>query len=58
MMFLGFLYLITFGDDALHGMDVQVDYLSNEPGAVYFLSYIIFRKRCIEQNCFSYLDYL
>lgn len=57
MMFLGFLYLITFQDHALHGMGVQVDYLSNGPGASYFLRYIIFRKRCIDQKCFSYLDY-
>lgn len=57
MMFLGFLYLITFGDCALHGMGVQVDYLSNGSRALYFSKYIIFRKSWIDQKCFAYLDY-
>lgn len=56
-MFLGFLYLVIFGDDDLHGVGVQVHYLSNGPGALYFLRSIIFRKRCIDHKCFLYLDY-
>lgn len=56
-MFLRFLYLVTFGDDALHGIGVQGHYLSNGPGALYFLRSIIFRKRCSDHKCFLYLDY-
>lgn len=54
-MFLGFLCSITFGDDALHGVGVQVDYLLNGPGALYFLRCIIFRKRCITKSVFCIL---
>lgn len=56
-MFLGFLCLITCRDDALHWMGVQVDYLSNGPGALYFLRCIILWKDVLTESSFLYLGY-
>lgn len=56
-MFLGFLYSVTFGDDALHRTGMQVDYLLIGPGALYFLRCIIFMKNVLTQSVFSSLDY-
>lgn len=46
-------YSVRFEDDALPRTGVQVAYLLNDPGAVYFLRCIIFMKNVLTKSVFS-----
>lgn len=46
-------YSVSLEDDALPRMGVQVAYLLNGPGALYFLRCIIFMKNVLTKSVFS-----
>jgi len=57
-VFLGFLNLASFGNDALRrmGVDMEWTWVLNRPGALCFLRCIVYMKDVLTKSVFSSLD--